>query len=433
MRRALVVALAVSMFACGTRDEQKAPLAEVPVAAESESNQAQRLALMAPAGDSGDDRAVRTLAEAARKNPLKEDAWIALGRAWVKKARTSADPGFYLNANACADVALDLKKDSKLALDLKGLVLLNDHKFEEARAVAEKVTKMHPDDAMAFGTLSDALAELGRDEEAARAAQEMVDLKPNLPSYSRASYMQWLRGNEKGALESARLAIDSGDTKDKEPRAWVLVSAAMIFWHRGDTDGAAAGFEQALAFYPEYPPALVGKGRALLAKGDGKSAADVLGRAYKTSPLVETAWLLGDARALAGDAAGADDAYAALEKEGKKSDPRTLSLFYSTRNEKPVQALALAEEEYKTRKDIYTEDALAFALFRNGRLSEAKDAIVRARRLHTNDARILFHEGAIRIAAGEKVAGQAQVRRALALQPKFDMAGGREAATLAKN
>jgi tetratricopeptide (TPR) repeat protein len=366
---------------------------------------------MAPPGDGVDDRAVRSMADAARKNPLKEDVWIALGRAWIKKARTSADPGFYLNANACADVALEIKKDSKLALDLKGLVLLNDHKFEEARALSETIVAKYPDDPMAYGTLSDALSELGRDEEAARAAQEMIDLKPNLPSYSRASYMQWLRGDEKGALESARLAIDSGDTKDKEPRAWVLVQAAMIFWHRGDADGAMAGFEQALAFYPEYPPALVGKGRVLLAKGDGKSAADVLGRAYKTSPLVETAWLLGDARALAGDTAGANEAYATVEKEGKKSDPRTLSLFYSTRNEKPVQALALAEEEYKVRKDIYTEDALAFALYRNGRLLEAKDAIARARRLHTNDSRILFHEGAIRTAAGEKVYGQAQKKR----------------------
>lgn len=432
MRKALVVALALSLFACGTRDEQKT--VDVPVTTTaSTASEAQKLALMAPPGDSVDDRAVRTLADAARKNPLKEDPWIALGRAWIKKARTSADPGFYLNANACADVALSLSKDSRLALDLRGLVLLNDHKFEEARVLAESIVKKHPDDPMAFGTLSDALAELGRDEEAARAAQDMVDLKPNLPSYSRASYMQWLRGDEKGALESARLAIDSGDTKDKEPRAWVLVQAAMIFWHRGDIDGASAGFEQALAFYPEYPPALVGKGRTLLAKGDGKGAADTLGRAYRVSPLVETAWLLGDARATAGDAAGANEAYAAVEKEGKRSDPRTLSLFYSTRSEKPVQALALAEEEYKVRKDIYTEDALAFALYRNGRLSEAKDAISRARRLHTNDARILFHEGAIRIAAGEKIAGQAQVRRALALQPKFDVVGAREAAALSKN
>lgn len=391
---------------------------------------------MAPPGDGADDRAVRTLEEAARKNPLKEEAWITLGRAWVKKARTSADPGFYLNASACADVALELKKDSKLGLDLKGLVLLNDHKFEEARAVAESILRKHPDDPMAYGTLSDALAELGKDEEAARAAQDMMDLKPNLPSYSRASYMQWLRGDEKGALESVRLAIDSGDTKDKEPRAWVLVQAAMIFWHRGDTEGAAAGFDQALAFYPAFPPALVGKGRTLMAKGDAKGAADVLGRAYEASPLVETAWLLGDARAAAGDTKGANEAYAAVEKEGKKSDPRTLSLFYSTRNEQPVKALTLAEEEYKVRKDIYTEDALAFALYRNGRLSEAKDAIARARRLHTNDARILYHEGVIRIAAGEKTAGQAQVRRALALSrfdaAGFDASGLREAAELAK-
>jgi tetratricopeptide (TPR) repeat protein len=430
----IVAALALCLVACGTQASQSDERPNQPaVQMKDPSDQARKLALAAPPGDGADDRALRGLADAARKNPLKEEAWIALGRGWIKKARSSADPGFYLNASACADVALDLKKDEKLALDLKGLVLLNDHKFEEARALSADILKKHPDDPMAYGTLSDALSELGRDEEAAKAAQEMVDLKPNLPSYSRASYMQWLRGDEKGALESVRLAIDSGDTRDKEPRAWVLVQAAMIFWHRGDVDGAAAGFEQALAFYPEYPPALVGKGRTLLGKGDPKAAADVFGRAYRQSPLVETAWLLGDARTLAGDTAGAAEAYAAVEKEGKKSDPRTLSAFYSARNEKPVLALTLAEEEYKVRKDVYTEDTLAWALYRNGRIGEAKDAILRARRLRTNDARMVFHEGAIRIAAGEKVAGQSLVRRALALQPRFDAAGALEAAELTRN
>jgi tetratricopeptide (TPR) repeat protein len=386
------------------------------------------LALAPVAGDSVVDREIASAQESARANPAKEDLWIALGRAWVKKARKSSDPGFYLNANACADIALDIKKDSKVANDLKGLVLLNDHKFEQARALAANVVAKHPDDPMAYGNLSDALMEMGRYDEAFAATQQMIDLKPNLPSYSRASYAQWLHGDARAAKESVRLAIDSGnDGRDREPRAWVLVQAAMLFWHAGDYDGAEAGFDQALAWNPEFPPALVGEGRVAMATGDAKTAVSALDRAFAQSPLVETAWLLGDAKTMAGDDAGAQKAYAFVENEGKKSDPRTLSAFLSAKNEKPELALSLAQKEHEVRQDVYTDDALAWALYRNGRVQEAKDAIVRARRLGTNDAKLVYHEGAIRIANGETAEGLALVRKALATCPKFDVAGAGEA------
>jgi tetratricopeptide (TPR) repeat protein len=206
----------------------------------------------------------------------------------------------------------------------------------------------------------------------------------------------------------------------------------MLFWHAGDYAGADAGFDHALAWNPEFPPALVGKGKVAMAKGDAKTAVDVLSRAFAQSPLVETAWLLGDAKTMAGDTEGAQKSYAFVESEGKKSDPRTLSMFLSARNEKPELALSLAQKEHEVRQDVYTDDALAWALYRNGRVTEAKDAIVRARRLGTNDARLVYHEGAVRIANGEIAEGSALVRKALAACPKFDVAGAAEAQDVAK-
>ncbi len=135
-----------------------------------------------------------------------------------------------------------------------------------------------------------------------------------------------------GAKESARLAVDSGrDPRDTEPRCWALVQAAMIFWHEGDAGGADAGFEDALKACSDYPPALVGRGRAAMASGDFARAAERFAAAYKQSPLVETGWLLGDAREAAGDAKGAEEARASLIKNGRRMDGRTLSQFFSTR------------------------------------------------------------------------------------------------------
>lgn len=416
---------------------QPAPAAAAAAAGNSDASLSknQRLALASLTGTNLADRQVTELQKSARGNPTKDDVWIVLGRSWVRKARESADPGFYLNADACAEVVLERSPGDRLALDLRGLVMLNAHRFEDARSLAVNITTRHPEDPMAWGTLSDAYLELGRYEEASDAAQKMVDLKPNLPSYSRASHLQWLRGDATSAKETVRRALDSGRAgkSDPEPGAWVFVQAAMMFWSEGDFDGADAGFDKALERLGDYAPANVGKGRVAMAKGEPKRAAELFGRAWKTSPLVETAWLLGDAREAAGDATGAEEAYALVEREGRRTDPRTLSLFLSAKNrdaEQAADALKLARAEYDNRKDIVSEDAIAWACYRTGSLEEAKTMIARARRLGTLDARLMFHEGAIRLAAGETKVGKDLIKAALKRNPAFDASGVREARAL---
>jgi tetratricopeptide (TPR) repeat protein len=167
-----------------------------------------------------------------------------------------------------------------------------------------------------------------------------------------------------------------------------------------------------------------------MAEGDASRAAALYGQAFRASPLVETAWLLGEARELAGDSAGAARAFADAEKEGTTTDRRTLSLMYSTRNVKAAEALALAEQERASRGDIYTEDALAWALYRNGRFADAQTAVRRARRYGTEDARLLFHEGAIEKALGHRENGRRLLSAALRQNPRFDVTGAAEARAL---
>jgi tetratricopeptide (TPR) repeat protein len=434
--RSLAVVLLFSLVGCrrlgGGENTAPAPVASSGASATpSTAASARRLALAPTKEDAPVDRRIAALAKLAESHPRRADVFVELGRAWIRKARETSDPGFFLNAGACADVVLAESPNDKLALDLRAMVLLDHHEFREARDVARSILKDDPDAVSAWGTLSDALLELGELEEADRAAQRMMDLKPNLSSYSRVSYFQWLAGNTQAAIESARLAIDAGgDPHNAEPRAWVIVQAAMLFWHRGDYAGADAGFRQALEVVSAYPPALVGRGRVAMAEGDPAQAAAFYERAFRASPLVETAWLLGEARELSGDEEGARRAFAHAEKQGKTSDLRTLSLMYSSRNTDGDEALRLAEHERRTRGDIYTEDALAWALYRQGRWVDAKAAIGRARRYGTKDARLLFHEGAIEKALGQRAKGNELLAAALQLNPKFDVAGAAEARAL---
>jgi tetratricopeptide (TPR) repeat protein len=389
------------------------------------------LALASTHGDGETDRLIAHDEALATKLPSKAESWTLLGSAWVRKARESSDPGYYLNANACADLALRASPRDSAALDLRAMVLLNEHRFDEARALSESVVGRITDDAIAYGTLSDALLELGRIDLAATAAQAMMDLKPNAASYSRAAHLRWIHGDVAGAERIMREAIDStAPGPHSEARAWVLTDAAMIFWHHGDYDGADAGFELALASMADYPPALVGKARVRLARGDGAGAATQLERAYAKSPLVETAWLLGDARALGKDDALARAAYDLVERDGRRIDPRTLSLFESTKGRDASDALGLAERERTTRDDAYTEDAYAWALYRSGRFADARRASDTATRWGTPDARFIYHAGAIRMAQGDVAGGRGLVERALALNPRFDVTAVPEARRL---
>jgi tetratricopeptide (TPR) repeat protein len=436
-RYALSVLVGLSACHCSRATPEAARSSPARSAAAKKSSElatARELAVSESPGRAPVDAELAKLRALAQAQPRRLSTFIELGRAWVRKARESNDPGYYLNADACVSVALDIAPDDPLALDLRALVLLNGHEFAEAKRLAESLLARHPDSAMAWGSLSDASLELGEQDVAEQAALRMLDLKPNLPSYSRASYLRWLRGDTSYALELARLAIDaSADPRQPEPRAWMLVQAALIFWHAGDAVGADAGFREALAVVADYPPALVGRGRVALAEGNPAQAAALFGSAYEKSPLTETAWLLGQARELSGDSALAAAAYADAEREGRRSDPRTLSLMWSTQKREPSAALSLAERERRLRGDIYTEDVLAFALYRVGRYSEAAQVIERARRLGTPDARLLFHEGAIRLALGERKRGSQLLRRALAQNPHFDEFGAREAFELLRS
>src|SRR6185295_4711873 len=114
----------------------------------------------------------------------------------------------------------------------------------------------------------------------ANAAQKLIDLRPDMSSYSRASYLRWLQGDRTNAKRFIRYALNGRDARDPEPTAWTLAQAGTLYWNEGDYEGADLVFTEALNWLPNYPAALVGRARVALSRNQPKSAVDFLEKAY---------------------------------------------------------------------------------------------------------------------------------------------------------
>jgi tetratricopeptide (TPR) repeat protein len=106
---------------------------------------------------------------------------------------------------------------------------------------------------------------------------------------------------------------------------------------------------------------------------------------------------------------------------------RDLALFYADHGIKLDEALALAHKEFEVRHDVYTWDALAWALYKNGKYPEASDAMQNALRPGTRDALLLFHAGMIDAALGQTAQAKESLEQALTINPHFHVLYAEEA------
>jgi tetratricopeptide (TPR) repeat protein len=358
------------------------------------------IALAPHKGNGKIDYYIQKLQQEAQSNLQRTDTMKRLGWAFITKARLSFDPGYYKLGEQCA-LCIRLKNDDDPdALLLQGHILQSLHKFKEAEPVARKLTTIR-NEAFDHGLLGDVLMEQGRLTEAVAAYQRMIGLKPDLQSYTRVAHIRWLKGDLDGAIEVMRMATTSGGPGDPEPTAWAYTRLGMYELQAGDLGRATNAAETALEFAENYPAALLLRGRILLTQGKAKEAIDFLQRAAAFTRLPEYEWTLADAWRETGEIQLAENVETNLARHGAIDDPRTFALYLATRKQGVQEALKLAQDELKTRADVFTLDTLAWALHVNGRLPEAREYSSKALREGTQDARLLYHAGCLALAAGE--------------------------------
>jgi tetratricopeptide (TPR) repeat protein len=156
-------------------------------------------------------------------------------------------------------------------------------------------------------------------------------------------------------------------------------------------------------------------------------AVELYQKAIAVIPLPDYVAALGDLHVRMGRPDAAARQYELVEYSGRLNDlnrtlyNRELAYFYADHDRQLDRALELARKELEVRRDVYAYDVLAWALYKNGELGEARAAIGKALQLGTRDARLFFHAGMIHLGLGERDAGKAYLRRALSTNPHFHL------------
>ena len=382
-----------------------------PSQSQSQPPGVDRACLVAIAANPGGDSDIAKLQEDLREQRGAARAAEHLGYRFIARARLSSDPGYYKVAEQAAACLESIVPNEPAALLLRGHVLHQMHRFGEAEAIARRLVTLR-EFVLDFGLLGDALMEQGRVAEAAGAYQKMIDLKPFYQSYARAAHLRWLRGDLSGAIEMMHAAVKGASPRDRESVAWAYSRLAMYELQRGRLADAERMTDASLQYVPDYAAALLARGRVQLAQKRNVEAAETLKRAASLNPLPEYQWTLADALRLV----DRTDEAAALEKQlasdGRSGDPRTLALYLSTRREDAAKAVELARREMENRADVFTLDALAWALASAGQLHEASTLMERALAEGTEDGRLFLHAAVIAAADGRPVEAARWARKA---------------------
>jgi len=335
-----------------------------------------------------------------------------LGWLYVAKARESFDPGYYKLAEQCANCLDSEQPQCSEGLLLRGQVLENLHRFKGAETLARELVAKRGL-SFDYGLLGDSLMEQGRLDEAADAYQKMVNIKPDLEAYARIAHYRWLKGDIAAATTLMQMAVSASSPNAPESAAWVTTRLAFYQFQNGKPDKADQSCALALEYQKNYAPALLLRGRILLSEGKANEAVEVLTESERLNPLPDYEWVLLEALHSAGREQEAVSVQARLDKCGPSTDPRTYSLYLSTSGRSNKTSIELARNELSNRADVFTHDALAWALASNGNAEDAYKEMQKALVEGTYDGRLFFHATVIASESGHEVEAAAWLRKAL--------------------
>lgn len=369
------------------------------------------------------DSTINALQERLQRLPTDDVAWASLGTAYVAQSAVTGDPTYYPKAQGALRRSLRIApKNNAAALTGQAALAAGRHDFVGSLKLARQAKRINPYSAANQGILTDALQQLGRYGDARTELQKMLDLKPGVASFTRASYAWELDGELKPAKEALQRSLDLAGRPSDE--AYSLYYLGELAWNSGHYEEADRYYLQGLRRDPSYTPLLAGRAKIAAARGDIERAVSTYDKVVARLPIPTHLIAYADLLRSVGrdeDAARQEavvSATRALFEEQGASVDLEIALFDADRG-RSASALRAAKSAWQTQRSIEAADAMAWALHVSGRDREALRYAEMASRLGTKRALFAFHQGMIELALAKPIAAESSLRRALALNPGF--------------
>ncbi len=387
----------------------------------------------APTGKTPTDKAIAKGIHQARQKPDIDKNWVFLGDVLMQRVRETADFHYYGYAENAYIKALALNPNNADAMTGLAWVHGGRHEFDKSIEWANKAIVLDPKNNAAYGIIGDAEVERGEYDAAFGNYQKMLDLRPDLSSYSRGAYLLHITGNNRRAQWLMIKAIKAG-APFGENTAWCKSRLALMYFNTGNLMAAEQILAEGLKAAPTNVHLLNAMGKVKAARKDYPAAISFYKKTLAVAPEHNALAALGDLYALTGNKAEADKQYAALEalhsqinQAGQAHDHMQMAQFYAEHDREPVQAVRLAEE-HKNSNNVFEADTLAWCYYKAGDLPKAEEAIKRALKWNTPDARIRYHAGMIYLKSGDRPNAQKWLAQALSLNSYFSLTEGTLAA-----
>lgn len=359
----------------------------------------------------------------SNSNDLKSK--ILLAQIYMQEARITGEHPYYYPATlTILDDVLTQDPKNFEALAFKASVLLSLHHFEEALEVGKTALAINGNNGFIYGVLCDANVELGHYEEAVKMSDKMQLIRPGLESYSRASYLREIYGQNEGAIEAMKLAFQAG-LPGSEEAAWVGNVMCHLLENKGDLVHAEEVCNIVLEQRPSYAFASDALGRIAMAKGKYDEAIRLFNEAIKIMPEFSFYENLAEAYIKKGNTNKGKEIYtivlSMLNEDAQSGHyvDMELAMVYLKLNDYN-NALKHAKIEYNRRPlNIDVNTTMAWVLFKSGKNKEAKTYIDVALKTGKKNADLLLKASQIELANGNEKQGNKLKQAAKQINPSI--------------
>jgi len=264
-------------------------------------------------------------------------------------------------------------------------------------------------------------------EEAKKGYRLAIEKNPTWDNLARLAYWESKFGDIELADKLYGQAENEISAKEMRSYAWVELERGLLEFNRGRYQKAAAHYDQGDKAYSGYWLADEHRAELLGAERKFDQAVALYGKVVGRAPRPEFQQALGDLFAFMGKPAQAKpwhDAalagYLESTARGEVHYYHHLAGFYADSRQDGAEAVKWARKDIELRQNFLTQDALAWALYRNGQFAAALETIEKALASGVKDSHLFFHAAMIHLAAARTGEGKRLLQAVSEMNPGYE-------------